>query len=266
MNDQFPPFQTVHGDPACGIILLCDHARNSLPEQYGSLGLPLTEFSRHIAYDIGVEALTLGLAQRLGCPAVLAGFSRLLIDPNRGEDDPTLVMRLSDGTVVPGNHPITSEEITYRKENFYAPYHDAVDLAIEESLSGGINPIIFSIHSFTPEWKGVHRKWHVTMLWDADRRLSNFMVERLSRDPSLVVGDNEPYDGALHNDTLYRHATCRGLAHGLIEVRQDLIADQSGVDEWIDRLAPLLEEANHRHDMHEMIRFGSRTDGTARIE
>ncbi|NKB50676.1 MAG: N-formylglutamate amidohydrolase [Rhizobiaceae bacterium] len=263
MHKVFAPFQVIEGDRSSGLVLLCDHARNSLPEEYGSLGLPASQFERHIAYDIGAEALTLGLAQRLGVPAVLSCFSRLLIDPNRGEDDPTIIMRLSDGTVVPGNHPISVEEIERRKALYYAPYHNAVTTVIDEALETGVNPIIFSIHSFTPVWKGSSRKWHASMLWDADHRLSKFIVDGLSQDSELIVGDNEPYDGALTNDTMYRHATRRGLAHGLLEVRQDLVADAQGVQQWIDRLAPLLEEANHRHDMHEIRQFGSRTDGTA---
>ncbi|TIP31930.1 MAG: N-formylglutamate amidohydrolase, partial [Mesorhizobium sp.] len=86
-----------------------DHARRDLPEEYGSLGLPASEFDRHIAYDIGVETVTRELAAALDAPAVLAGFSRLLIDPNRGEDDPTMIRQLYDGTVVPGNYPIAPE-------------------------------------------------------------------------------------------------------------------------------------------------------------
>jgi len=265
MQKVFAPFQIVEGARSSGIVLLCDHARNTLPEEYGSLGLPASEFERHIAYDIGAEALTLGLAQRLGVPAVMSRFSRLLIDPNRGEDDPTIIMRLSDGTVVPGNHPISEEEIGRRKELYYSPYHAAVDTVIEESMETGVNPLIFSVHSFTPVWKNISRKWHAAMLWDADHRLSEFIVEGLSRRGDLIVGDNEPYDGALTNDTMYRHATRRGLAHGLLEVRQDLVSDPQGVQEWVDRLAPLLEEANHRHDMHEIKQYGSRTDGTARM-
>ena len=84
-----PPYFIVDGDPEAGIVILCDHARNRVPETYGSLGLPSTEFERHIAYDIGAEAITRGLAERLKCPAVLSNFSRLLINPNRGEDDRT---------------------------------------------------------------------------------------------------------------------------------------------------------------------------------
>ena len=265
MHNDFSPFRIVEGNRASGLVLLCDHARNALPTEYGTLGLPKSEFERHIAYDIGAEALTLGLAERLGVPAVLSGFSRLLIDPNRGEDDPTMVMRLSDGTVVPGNHPISDAEISKRRDLYYSPYHKAVEGMIDEALASGNNPMIFSIHSFTPYWKGVHRKWHAAMLWDADRRLSDFMVEGLSRDPEMIIGSNEPYDGALKNDTMYRHATSRGLAHSLLEVRQDLIGDDAGVQEWIDRLVPLLEEANHRHDMHEIRHYGSRTDGTANM-
>ncbi len=264
MSNVFSSFEIIDGDPSCGIVFLCDHARNSLPEQYGTLGLPEGEFKRHIAYDIGAEALTLGLAQKLGAPAVHSCFSRLLIDPNRGMDDPTIVMGLSDGTVVPGNHPISGEEIQNRIDSYYAPYHDAVADLIDRCQSTGTNPMIFSIHSFTPSWRGVHRKWHAAMLWDVDRRLSEFMVDGLGRDSDLIIGDNEPYDGALRNDTLYRHATQRGLAQGLLEVRQDLISDDAGVNEWIDRLAPLLEEANRRDDMHTIVNFGSRTDGTAR--
>ena len=263
MDNDFSPFQIVEGNRASGIVLLCDHARNNLPEEYGTLGLPKSEFERHIAYDIGAEALTLGLAERLGVPAVLSCFSRLLIDPNRGEDDPTMVMRLSDGTVVPGNYPISDAEINRRKELYYMPYHNAVDRVINEAVATGNKPMVFSVHSFTPYWKGVHRNWHAAMLWDADPRLSDFLVENLLRDPELVVGSNEPYDGALKNDTMYRHATCRGLAHSLLEVRQDLIGDDTGVAQWIGRLAPLLEKANHRHDMHEIRHYGSRADGTA---
>ena len=263
MSEDFTPFEIIDGDLTSGILLLCDHARNILPRAYGTLGLSESEFERHIAYDIGAEALTRALAARLAAPAVHTCFSRLLIDPNRGEDDPTIVMRLSDGTVVPGNHPISREEIAHRISNFHAPYHNAIEDVIESIAETGTNPIIFSIHSFTPSWKGIERPWHATMLWDADPRLPLFMVEELAKEEGLIADDNEPYDGALKNDTMYQHATNRGLAQGLIEVRQDLIADEQGVEEWADRLAPILVKAIARPDMHEIRYYGSRTDGTA---
>ena len=256
----FQPYEVVSGPADAGLLIVCDHARNTVPEPYGTLGLPDSEFERHIAYDIGVEAVSRGLAARLNVPLVHSCFSRLLIDPNRGEDDPTIVMRLSDGTVIPGNHPITDDEIARRIERFHRPYHQAVDGQIDRMIASGVRPIIFSIHSFTDRWKGVARPWHAAMLWDSDPRLPRLMIEGLRQDPTLIVGDNEPYDGALKNDTLYRHATSRGLAGGLIEIRQDLIADMSGVGVWVDRLAPLLEIAVSTPDLHEERYFGSRCD------
>ena len=98
----FAPFEIVEGSRKRGLVLVADHAGRELPDEYGDLGLPATEFERHIAYDIGVEAVTRKLAAALDAPAVMANFSRLLIDPNRGEEDPTLIRQLYDGTVVPG--------------------------------------------------------------------------------------------------------------------------------------------------------------------
>jgi predicted N-formylglutamate amidohydrolase len=234
-------FARISGDLKPGIILIADHARNSLPGDYGSLGLPPQQFERHIAYDIGVEAVTSGLARALGCPALMATFSRLLIDPNRGADDPTLIMRVSDGAIVPGNALVDEAERERRLRRFHRPYHGAITAEIESFLAQGIDPVLVSIHSFTPHWKGTPRPWHVGILWDEDARFASHLLEALRAQGDLCVGDNEPYSGALEGDTLYTHGTRRHLRHGLIEIRQDLIAQQSGVDEWISRLAPILE-------------------------
>jgi predicted N-formylglutamate amidohydrolase len=256
----FAPFDIVEGDRNRGIVLIADHARRDLPEEYGDLGLPAAEFDRHIAYDIGVEAVTRELAARLGAPAVIANFSRLLIDPNRGEDDPTLIRQLYDGTVVPANYPMTLEEREKRLENFYRPYHDAVAAMIASvAQASGVAPFIFSVHSFTPVMSGQVRPWHVGILWDLDDRVARPLMEMLAADASLVVGDNEPYDGALRGDTLFKHAIVNGFAHALIEIRQDLIEDRKGANEWADRLAPIVEDINRRPDIHAVKQFGSRT-------
>lgn len=234
-------FARISGDLKHGIILIADHARNSLPPDYGSLGLPPQQFERHIAYDIGVEAVTSGLARTLGCPALMATFSRLLIDPNRGADDPTLIMRVSDGAIVPGNALADGAERERRLQRFHRPYHAAITAEIESFLAHGTDPVLVSIHSFTPHWNGIPRPWHVGILWDEDARFASYLLQALRAQGDLCVGDNEPYSGALEGDTLYTHGTRRQLRHGLIEIRQDLIAQQSGVDEWISRLAPILE-------------------------
>lgn len=256
----FAPFVTIDGDPAQGLILLCDHAENRLPPCYGTLGLPAEQFERHIAYDPGAGAVTRGLAARLGAPAVLTRFSRLLIDPNRSEDDPTLIMRLSDGAIVPGNHHVDDTERSRRLARYHMPYHAEIDRIIDRSLAAGTIPALVSVHSFTPVWRGRGRPWQVGILWDSDPRLARPMVEALATDPELVVGDNEPYSGALMRDTMYRHGTERGLAHGLVELRQDLISDPQGADEWAGRLAGVLRDLNALPELHEIRHFGSRTD------
>ncbi len=257
-GESFTPFATVEGDPDHGLIFLCDHAENRLPAGYGTLGLPPAEFERHIAFDPGAGAVTRGLAERLGAPAILSTFSRLLIDPNRGEDDPTLIMRLSDGAIVPGNHHVDAAERARRLALYHAPYHAEIERKIARSIASGTIPALVSIHSFTPVWRGRGRPWQVGVLWDADPRLARPLVERLAADTRLVVGDNEPYSGALIRDSMYRHGTRRGLAHGLIELRQDMIGDEAGAGEWVERLAPILADLNGLPELHEIRHYGSR--------
>ena len=256
----FAPFEIVEGARDRGLVLLADHARRDLPDEYGDLGLPATEFDRHIAYDIGVEMVTRSLAALTGAPAVIAGFSRLLIDPNRGEDDPTLIRQLYDGTVVPGNYPMAPEERERRLDRYYRPYHDAVSAMIASvAQASGLAPFIFSVHSFTPVMQGHVRPWHAGVLWDLDDRVARPLVDMLAEDPLLVVGDNEPYDGALRGDTMFRHAIVNGFAHVLIEIRQDLIADDGGAEDWARRLAPIVDVINRRPDIHQVKQHGSRT-------
>lgn len=252
-------YEVIAGRVDAGLILICDHASNHVPPEYASLGLPPSEFERHIAYDIGAAALTRALAARFGAPAVLSHFSRLLIDPNRGLDDPTLIMRLSDGAVVPGNARIDAAERARRIARFYQPYDDAVNAAIEAGMASGRMPMILSIHSFTAHWKGRARPWHAGVLWDADPRLARPLIDGLARDPAIVVGDNEPYHGALKGDTLYRHATRRGLAHALVEIRQDLIGDSAGVEAWAERLGAVLAALEIGSAPHAVEYFGSLT-------
>ncbi|MEQ8306252.1 MAG: N-formylglutamate amidohydrolase [Hoeflea sp.] len=255
----FNPFEIIPGDPHTALVILADHAMNRVPPEYENLGLPVEAFARHIAYDIGIEPLTRGLCERLGVPGVLGCFSRLLIDPNRGEDDPTLIMKLSDGMVIPANHPLSREERERRLARFHRPYHDAVATVIAETgRKAGKAPLVISMHSFTHAWKSVPRPWHAGVLWDTDPRAAQALIERLRADPALIVGDNEPYDGALRGDTMHRHCSTTGLAHGLIEVRQDLICDDAGVEAWINRLAPIISEVTGLPEMHEIELHGSR--------
>lgn len=258
------PFTILPGSLASGILLVCDHAHNAFPPGYDTLGLPQSQLQRHIAYDPGAAGITRHMARLLGAPAVMTRYSRLLIDPNRGEDDPTLIMRISDGAIVPGNASLTREERQNRLDLYYRPYHKAVDEMIDAMMEAGKPPLIFSIHSFTENWRGWMRPWHAGILWDKDPRLAVPLIDALRQDPALVIGDNEPYTGALRGDCIHQHATMRGLCNALIEVRQDLIRDEAGQAEWAQRfskiLTTLLAEPNADARFHRIRYYGSRTD------
>ena len=269
-TDPFAPVHRIVGRLDAGLLLLCDHASNALPPAYGRLGLPEAQFERHIAYDIGARRATEAMAEALGAPALLTTYSRLLIDPNRGAHDPTLVMRLSDGAIVPGNARIDEDEIEHRRATYFRPYHDAVAATLRAMAATGTVPAIVSMHSFTPSWKDVPRPWHVGLLWDDDPRLAAPLFEALKAEPDLQpwsekVGDNEPYDGALPGDTIDTHATRNGYPNVLIEVRQDLMATDADAEAWGQRLARLLVPILRRPDMHETRFFGPRTGPGRRL-
>jgi predicted N-formylglutamate amidohydrolase len=173
---------------------------------------------------------------------VLGRWSRLLIDLNRGPDDPTIVMRLSDGAIIPGNAAADEGEFQSRIARYHAPYHAAVSELIDSALDAGVSPTLVSMHSFTPAWRSVPRPWHVGVLWDRDPRLAKPLLAAFEAEGDLVVGDNEPYHGALEGDTMWTHGTMRNLPHALIEVRQDLIGDAAGVE----RMASIVERALRR--------------------
>jgi predicted N-formylglutamate amidohydrolase len=254
----------LEGSLSSGILLVCDHADNAFPPGYDTLGLPPCQLERHIAYDPGAAGITRHMARLLGAPAILTRYSRLLIDPNRGEDDPTLIMRISDGAIVPGNAKLTRAEREKRIGQFYRPYHAAIDEVIDAMIHTGRPPVIFSIHSFTENWRGWMRPWHAGVLWDRDPRLPVTLIDALREDSELVVGDNEPYAGALRGDCIYKHATMRGLANALIEVRQDLIRDEDGQRGWAERLGGilggLLAKPDAEAKFHAIRHYGSRAD------
>jgi predicted N-formylglutamate amidohydrolase len=218
-----------------GLILLCDHASRLVPAEFCDLGLEAGLFATHIASDIGAAEVTRALAAHFGAPAVLARWSRLVVDLNRGEDDPTMVMKLSDGSIVPGN---VEADVASRIARFHRPYHRR----IAEEISRRAAPALILVHSFTPAWKGRARLWQVGVLWDRDGRLAVPLMARL-REAGFTVGDNEPYSGALENDCLHRHGTMNGLPHVLIEIRQDLISNDEEARSFAARLAPILETA-----------------------
>lgn len=233
------PFRILGQDRPSRWLITCDHATNRVPDWVGggTLGIAPADMARHIAYDVGAAGLTERLAERLDAPAILSDFSRLVIDPNRGEDDPTLLMRLYDGTVIPTNRLADAAERQRRLDRLHRPYHAAL------ARVAALHPdrCICAVHSFTPQLRGrPPRPWQVGILYShADARLGPAMVAAC-RDEGWITGENQPYDGHLDGDSVDRHALRHGRPNMLIEVRNDLIATPEGQQIWADRLATVI--------------------------
>ncbi|MGR3435700.1 MAG: N-formylglutamate amidohydrolase [Shimia sp.] len=240
--DRDAPFHVEGAARASRWVVSCDHASNRVPDEVGggSLGLPPEDMARHIAYDVGALGVARALGRLLDAPVVASNVSRLVIDPNRGEDDPTLVMQLYDGTIVDANRRVDDAERARRIAAYHAPYHAALGRAMAARTA----PVLVSVHSFTPQLRGKPpRPWQVGVLTAADRRLAAPLIARLEAVPGLCVGDNAPYVGYLPGDAVDRHATAHGHPNVLIELRNDLIAEPRGQRAWAETLAPLLVDA-----------------------
>lgn len=234
-------YEILGEDRDSRFLVTCDHASNLVPPDLGgTLGLPDADMARHIAYDVGAAGVARALGEALGASVIESRFSRLVIDPNRGEDDPTLLMKLYDGTVIPANRHADAAEKARRLEAYYRPYH----AALARLAARREDTVIISVHSFTPQLRGrTARPWHLGVLHAQDSRLSDALLEVLAAEQDLNVGRNVPYDGHLPGDAIERHALDFGRHNTLLEVRNDLITKAADQDAWGQRLAPLLEKA-----------------------
>ena len=249
--DDPPPFEIVNPEGAAPVVFLCDHASNRVPRALDGLGLPPADLERHIAWDIGAAAITRRLAAHFDAPAVLAGYSRLVIDCNRRLADEQSILTTSDGTAIPGNRDLTERDAAARVEACFEPYHRACTAVLDAvATRGGEAPAVVMMHSFTPVMNGALRPWHAGVLWDEDDgRMALPLLHALRARDGLHVGDNEPYSGtSRHGYTMPAHAARHGRANVQIEVRQDLIADEPGIERWsgilIDALAGVLADSS----------------------
>jgi predicted N-formylglutamate amidohydrolase len=224
-------------------VLFCDHASNHVPVELDKLGLPETELARHIAFDIGAAGLTEALSDFLDAPAILCGISRLVIDCNRQLDSPALIPVVSDGTTVPGNVMLSDAARKARIQNWFHPYHDAVECVLLDRKRRSEESIVVAIHSMTPSLDGYHRPWQIALSSATDRRLTEPVLAALRAPGDLIVGDNLPF--RIETDVDYSipfHALRRGLLHLQVEIRQDEIADAENQRRWAIRLASVLTE------------------------
>ncbi len=233
-----PPFETLNPESTSRVLLVCDHASCRIPFALGDLGVSEAERTDHIGWDIGAAAVARRLAALLGAPAILAGYSRLVIDCNRPAAAPDRIPAVSDSIPVPGNEGLDQSAVGVRVDDLFTSYHDAIGAALDRIEARGEIPLLISVHSFTPRLaNGADRPWEIGICWDNDRRMADPMIERLRGD-GLRVGANEPYDfGVLTDYTLPVHGEDRGLPSLLMEIRNDEIRTPERVETWAVRLA-----------------------------
>ena len=240
--DEPTPFKVLNPESTKPLLLVCDHASRLCPESLGDLGVDPAVWRCHLGSDIGAGALTEQLAHATGATAVMQEYSRLVIDCNRQLMDPAAYLEFGDGVIINGNRNLGSEQREARAEEIYWPYHYALSQQIARLSEDGVAPTMLAIHSFTPVMNGVARHCEIGILWDKDRRVSVPMIEHL-REHRFIVGDNEPYSGKAPQDfTIDHHAEEAGLPHVGIEIRQDLIDDDAGVDRIATVMQPLIEK------------------------
>ncbi len=97
--------------------------------------------------------------------------------------------------MIPGNQNLSEAEQEARAQCFHWPYHHAIDRVFAHLRLIGPEPLLFSVHTFTPSLGGEDRFWDVGVLWNRDPRLPVPLISMLRQHEGLNVGDNEPYSG-----------------------------------------------------------------------
>ncbi|WP_315835091.1 N-formylglutamate amidohydrolase [Bradyrhizobium prioriisuperbiae] len=242
-SDEVPPVLEENDKGISPFLFTCDHYGRLIPRALGQLGLPIDELTRHIAWDIGIAGVATALSHMMNAHLIAQRYSRLVIDCNRPPGAPSSIPMISEATMIPGNEGLTHDSAEDRRRLFFEPYHNRIDEVIAQRLRDGRPTILVSLHSFTPIYAGIARPWHVGTLYHRDTRLPPLLLQQLRAEGDLVVGDNEPYAVSDATDyTIPVHGEKRGLMNTGIEIRQDLISEPSGQQQWAERLARILTE------------------------
>ncbi|MBV9560840.1 MAG: N-formylglutamate amidohydrolase [Bradyrhizobium sp.] len=241
--DEAPPVHEAHETGRSPFLFTCDHYGRLIPRSLGDLGLPESELTRHIAWDIGIAGVAELLSEALDAQLIAQRYSRLVIDCNRPPAAATSIPRLSEVTTIPGNEALSREQAEVRRQAIFEPYHRHITAAIDARLEAKQPTVLVALHSFTPVYAGVKRPWHIGTLYHHDKVLPPLLLKALRAEGDLVVGDNEPYAVSEATDyTIPVHGEARGLIHSGIEIRQDQIAEPDGQRQWAERLARILGE------------------------
>ena len=242
--DEPPPFTEMQRHGRSSFVIVVDHASARIPRRLADLGVSPSELQRHIAWDIGALAVATRVAAALDAPLVAQNYSRLVIDCNRDPKVATSIPSISETTEIPGNVGLSDAQRLARREAIFDPYHARISALLDERAAAGRPTLLVAQHSMTHVFKGVGREMHAAVLYNRDRRFAGLVLDRLRREPDLIIADNQPYFLSDTTDyTIPRHGEARGIPHVEIEIRQDLLLEESGQKEWAERITRVLRDA-----------------------
>ena len=242
--DEPPPFLEARRQGRSNFVIVVDHASARIPRGLDNLGVPTSELQRHIAWDIGALAVAQQVSAALDAPLVAQNYSRLVIDCNRDPTVATSIPTISELTEIPGNVALSEADREARRREIFEPYHDRVRALLDERATAGRPTILVAQHSMTNVYKGSSREMHAAVLYNRDRRFAGLVLDMLRGETGLVVADNQPYFVTDETDySIPRHGEARGLPHVEIEIRQDLLLDAAGQQDWALRITRALQDA-----------------------
>ena len=241
------PVEVLRPAGTSPFFLTCEHAGRAIPARLGTLGVAGPDLERHIAWDIGAAGVARELSARLDATLVLQRYSRLVVDCNRAPGAADFVVEVSEDTVIPGNRGLGAAAIETRAVEVFHPYHDRIHDLLEARIAAERLTVAVSVHTCTPVYHGVHRPWHIGVMYEHDDRLAREMLAVLDEEgeeAGLEVGDNEPYFMTSDKDySMPRHGQGRGILHVGFEIRQDLVESEPGQREWAERVERALRES-----------------------
>ncbi|MCF4099261.1 N-formylglutamate amidohydrolase [Maritalea mediterranea] len=241
MDTDFEAVRLENPDATSPVLLICEHASNYFPPQFDGLGLSEEVQQSHVAWDPGAYEVMRRMGNILNAKMISGCVSRLVYDCNRPPEAKDAVPVRSEIYDVPGNKDLDVDQYMERVSLCYTPFHKQVSQAINWAK---LEPVLVTIHSFTPIYFGSERETDIGILHDEDTRLADAMLAHGERISDLKIERNEPYgpeDGVTY--TLQRHGIERGLLNVMIEVRNDLIQTATQQDEMAELLSDMLQRA-----------------------
>ncbi|SEO18054.1 Predicted N-formylglutamate amidohydrolase [Pseudorhodobacter antarcticus] len=221
------------------IVIVCEHASSYIPEVYKNLGMRVADLLSHAAWDPGALDVARGISFRLDARLVASGVSRLVYDCNRPPSAMDAMPAQSETIKIPGNADLTADQRRERSDLYYTPFRDH----LAKTISATAQPVVVTVHSFTPIYNGEARSVEIGILHDTDRRFADTMLALAHVHTLADVQRNAPYGpehGVTH--TLKEHAINAGHLNVMIEIRNDLIQTADQQNKMADTLSTWLSE------------------------